>query len=66
MTYFFLLKVNCLWSEWNEWSDCTSSCGGGERTSRRIKLQLAQNKGIECEGNDVKTEQCNSDPCPGF
>ena len=55
-----------MWSDWEEWSECTSSCNDGERLSKRRKLQLAQNNGTECQGDNTRTKTCNEGPCPGI
>ena len=65
MYYLVDFLVNCLWSEWEEWSSCSRSCNGGKKTSNRTILQQAKNNGTECQGNDTRIEKCNSIPCPG-
>ena len=58
--------VNCAWSDWNEWSKCSKTCGGGKSRSRRKMLQEKQFGGKDCEGNDTRVQTCNSSPCPGI
>ena len=57
---------NCQWSDFGEWSQCSKSCGGGERTSKRAISQPSMYGGKECEGDDKKIESCNEQPCPGI
>ena len=58
--------VNCEWSEWESWTDCSRSCGVGNRIARRKIGQVALDGGFDCSGNDTLTESCNSNPCPGI
>ena len=57
--------TDCSWSPWYPWSRCSKSCDGGNRTSTRTISVVAYNGGKDCEGNDTRVEECNSDPCPG-
>ena len=50
------------WLNWNNWSSCTSSCGGGTRTRRRICSNRRRN---DCTGSDEESEVCQTSPCPG-
>ena len=46
---------------WNDWDECSSSCGGG------IRIRTAEQclpKGAVCEEVPIKKETCNEDPCP--
>uniref|UniRef100_A0A3Q3ALP3 Hemicentin 1 n=1 Tax=Kryptolebias marmoratus TaxID=37003 RepID=A0A3Q3ALP3_KRYMA len=53
------------WSSWISWGACSVSCGGGTRQRTRLCASPApQHGGRKCEGNDVHTDFCNSDPCP--
>lgn len=61
----FISTVDCKWSSYTEWSECSQSCGGGARTSNRTILQHPINGGQECTGTALKTEACNLEPCPG-
>lgn len=63
--------VDCKWVPWSEWSPCSTSCGGGNRTQTRVVEIAPQWGGLECETkNDLggppneKTESCNEQPCP--
>ena len=58
--------MNCEWSDFGEWSECSKSCGGGEKSSNRIVIKPAQYGGKECEEKDIQTELCNDQPCPGI
>ncbi|XP_075384531.1 hemicentin-1 isoform X2 [Tenrec ecaudatus] len=60
-----LCPVNGKWATWTSWSACTVSCGGGARQRTRDCSDPApQYGGSKCEGSDVQSDFCNSDPCP--
>ncbi|KAL5011020.1 hypothetical protein ScPMuIL_013325 [Solemya velum] len=53
------------WSEWAEDGNCTVTCGGGTITyNRECNNPEPIGDGADCEGNDTKTEDCNTEPCP--
>ncbi|XP_053380916.1 sushi, von Willebrand factor type A, EGF and pentraxin domain-containing protein 1-like [Mercenaria mercenaria] len=57
--------VNGGWSEWQEWSSCSLTCGGGTRyRSRKCNNPLPGFMGLDCEGNKTGTEACNDHTCP--
>ena len=56
------------YSEWEEWSDCSVTCGGGTRTRyRQCTNPVPQHGGKDCEDLEppTETEECNSNECPG-
>nr|XP_051676343.1 hemicentin-1 isoform X2 [Oryctolagus cuniculus] len=57
--------VDGKWTTWASWSACTVSCGGGARQRRRDCTDPApQYGGSRCDGSDVQSDFCNTDPCP--
>lgn len=57
--------VDCELSAWTEWSNCSSSCGGGERLrTRGIKVQ-PQNGGAGCIGPLKEVKECGRQSCDG-
>ena len=60
---FSLKKVDCSWSPWYAWSECSKTCDGGNRTANRTISVEAYNGGKECDGNDTKVEECNTEKC---
>uniref|UniRef100_A0A8D2B9D0 Hemicentin-1 n=1 Tax=Sciurus vulgaris TaxID=55149 RepID=A0A8D2B9D0_SCIVU len=53
------------WTTWASWSACTVSCGGGARQrTRDCSDPVPQYGGSKCEGSDIQSDFCNSDPCP--
>ncbi|XP_066483571.1 SCO-spondin-like [Tiliqua scincoides] len=55
--------VPCQWSEWLPWSPCSTTCGTGERLSRRYQLQQRLYGGAECEGPAVRETPCTLPDC---
>ena len=58
------LSVDCLWSQWSSWSDCTQSCDGGEKLRTRRELVRQQGAGRECFGDNEDRKSCNTQRCP--
>lgn len=56
---------DCTWAEWRIWGPCSKTCGGGERSRRRIKYQPALGGGRDCDDAYTQTERCNTQNCPG-
>ncbi|MEJ1270154.1 hypothetical protein NN561_000975 [Cricetulus griseus] len=60
-----IVQVDGKWASWASWSACTVSCGGGARKrTRDCSDPVPQHGGSKCEGSDVQSDFCNSDPCP--
>jgi len=57
--------IDCVWGEWDMWTDCTTSCGsyGVQRRERQI-LTYPQNGGKNCDGGNKGQQECNRNPCP--
>ena len=57
-------SVDCKLGQWEDWSNCSKSCGGGNRSrSRAVEIQEA-NGGNPCVENTSQNETCNSHKCP--
>jgi len=53
------------WSLWGEWSPCTASCGGGNKTRvRECSDPAPANGGEDCEGENTEAEECGAEECP--
>lgn len=57
-------ETDCRWQEWGEWSTCSSTCGGGQR-SRGRSIEIApRNGGKLCDPLSTEEESpCNTHPC---
>ncbi len=57
------VPVDCVVSDWSEFSECSKSCGGGTQTRTRTISVKPENGGKECP---VLTESkvCNTESCP--
>ncbi|MDD9935209.1 MAG: thrombospondin type-1 domain-containing protein [Myxococcales bacterium] len=55
--------VDCVVSEWAEWSACSVACGGGTQTRTRTVTTEADNGGAACPELE-DSGACNEQPCP--
>ena len=61
-----VVPVDGGWSDYGDWSECSKSCGGGERTrSRTCTNPSPADGGAECTGESEEKEACGNDPCAG-
>ncbi|CRK89994.1 CLUMA_CG003720, isoform A [Clunio marinus] len=56
------LPVDCVLSEWSEWSACSVACGIGFSEKTRRTLTEPKNGGLEC-AKLVKRRRCNGTSC---
>jgi hypothetical protein len=56
--------VNCQTSAWQEWSNCTKSCGTGRKWRIRSIRRQALSGGAFC-GHTTEERACNTNNCPG-
>jgi hypothetical protein len=53
------------WSPYSEWNLCSAACGGGTQTrSRTCTNPSPVNGGVQCIGDAVDSQSCNTQPCP--
>ncbi|KAM4548643.1 hemicentin-1 isoform 1-T1 [Odontesthes bonariensis] len=54
------------WGLWQPWGECSSSCGGGQRTRVRLcNSPSSSNGGQPCPGDSSQLSRCNTQACPG-
>lgn len=59
------VPVNGGWSNFDSWSTCTRTCGGGVRQRKReCNNPLPRYGGRYCDGEDTIYELCNTEACP--
>jgi hypothetical protein len=51
------------WVVLQDWSSCTLKCGGG-LSYQHLMCIPPKNGGKECEGPNIRTKPCNTQPCP--
>ena len=56
-------KLDCQWSEWTSYSNCSVPCGTGKQTRSREKTVEEQYGGL-CSGSEEDTIICTLNPCP--
>lgn len=62
----YIISVNGNWGSWQQWAECSSSCGGGERTRVRLcNSPSPSNVGRPCPGDSSQLARCNGHSCPG-
>mmetsp|Transcript_126555 Transcript_126555/g.300570 ORF Transcript_126555/g.300570 Transcript_126555/m.300570 type:complete len:1475 (-) Transcript_126555:127-4551(-) len=56
--------IHCEWSEWADWTSCSTSCGNGtESKARRVTVQ-ADYGGVPCTGESALSRSCFAKSCP--
>ncbi|XP_064928861.1 hemicentin-1 isoform X2 [Columba livia] len=61
-----LCPVDGNWGQWQAWSQCSASCGGGEQTRTRLCSNPAPlHRGRPCPGDASQISKCNTQACPG-
>nr|XP_055040560.1 thrombospondin type-1 domain-containing protein 7B isoform X1 [Misgurnus anguillicaudatus]XP_055040561.1 thrombospondin type-1 domain-containing protein 7B isoform X1 [Misgurnus anguillicaudatus]XP_055040562.1 thrombospondin type-1 domain-containing protein 7B isoform X1 [Misgurnus anguillicaudatus]XP_055040563.1 thrombospondin type-1 domain-containing protein 7B isoform X1 [Misgurnus anguillicaudatus] len=56
--------VNCLLTEWSNWSECSHTCGNQSQMTRsRVVLQSAGEGGRPCPSQLSQTRSCPIKPC---
>ena len=58
-------SVDCEWTEWSSWDDCSETCGNGSQSRSRNSTGPFYG-GENCTGDGEETQQCNSIECPGI
>ena len=60
-----MCPIDGVWSEFEEWSECTAQCGGGAQTRMRwCNNPESQFGGEECDGPETEDQERNTHECP--
>jgi hypothetical protein len=59
----WMCPVDCTVNAWADWSDCSATCGGGERMRFRTEDVPAELGGEACP-ELLEQEQCSTNACP--
>jgi spondin-1 len=57
------IPVDCVLSEWTEWTKCSVSCGTGRQEKFRNVVVESQNGGVPCPKRILKRRKCQGPPC---
>ena len=57
-------KVDGVWGDWSSWTDCSHTCGYGNRNRSRLCYGPFYG-GADCSGDADDVETCNAFSCPG-
>ncbi|CAE7739327.1 Sspo [Symbiodinium sp. CCMP2592] len=56
--------VDCEWSDWTAWTNCSATCGGGmQERGRGIAVEV-EGYGKNCTGDAEEKQKCNTQDCP--
>jgi hypothetical protein len=56
-------NIDCIVSDWSNWSNCSTNCGGGTQERTRSIITAPRGNGISCPVLK-ETITCNIDVCP--
>ena len=58
--------VDGRWTRWSSWTECSVTCGTGEKTrTRTCTNPEPAYGGDKCTGDDTKTKPCDAGSCNG-
>jgi len=55
--------INCVWNNWSQWTQCSNSCGNGNKERTRTEQVSAQNGGNPCDGSNQESQPCYIQGC---
>ena len=63
--FYYYFAVDGMWGDWEEWSDCSLTCGDGTQMRERNCDNPARAfGGNDCMGEDEESQSCNKAACP--
>lgn len=57
------LPVDCVLTDWSDWSHCSVTCGVGRQEKIREIITDSQNGGLPCPKKLFKRRRCALSPC---
>ena len=55
------ISLECVYTQWSEWSHCSKSCDNGRRERTREVIG-----DVTCDMLTFESETCNTECCPGM
>lgn len=56
--------VDCVWSDWQDWRGCSTTCGTGSSLRMRLVQTPAMHGGKTCAEEPQQSRECNARFCP--
>jgi len=56
-------RIDCEFFDWQEWGECSKTCGGGQARRQRLIKSKSMLGGAPCAGNMAETGPCSTSPC---
>ena len=64
--FFFPVPIHGYFSDWDDWSECSASCGEGQQIRTRTCTNPAPAfGGKDCNGAHQEIQSCTVANCPG-
>ena len=57
-----IVAMDCTWSDWGDWTECSTTCDIGLRQRNRTK-EVAEIGGGTCNGQSIESALCNEKDC---
>jgi cysteine-rich repeat protein len=58
-----MLPVDCKYTSWSAWGQCSAQCGIGSHSRKRIVERKSKNGGTPCDRPLTETQQCKTKHC---
>lgn len=58
-----VLPVDCVLSDWNEWNECSATCGGGQHVREREIDRHPVGRGKTCDDPLSEIRECSPERC---
>ena len=58
--------IDCMLSEWSNWSECSESCDDGVQVRQRMIKRPSQGRGRQCPDERKEMRACNLGDCTQY